>query len=148
MTRKEALATLYRLRDAYLDLLYAQDRATFAASEALRQQSFKALMTLVDAVHGKSRGINDSLFLCEVCYLRWADLSTQEPLWVCAECHKDITARALEPDEGTATGKKLAPLLGGDGASDEMNNSNDLLKASRSYSSVGCAGTQEERSQA
>jgi hypothetical protein len=148
MTRKEALATLYRLRDAYLDLLYAQDRATLAASEAMRHESYRALMTLVDALHGKPRGVTASLFLCEVCYLRRADLSTQEPIWMCAQCHKDITAQALKADEGTATRKKLAPLLGGDGASDEMNDSNDLLKASCSCSSVGCAGTQEERSQA
>src|SRR5215469_4745339 len=69
MTRKQALAALYRLRGAYLALVCGQDHATFEASRAVREESFDALLVLVDAIHGQ-RKPGEDLFLCEVCHLR------------------------------------------------------------------------------
>lgn len=75
MTPQEALATLYRLREAYVRAVIHLDTLErdqwFEQSETLRMQAYDALQVLVPAVHGEPA---DGAYpiLCHVCHLAYA----------------------------------------------------------------------------
>jgi hypothetical protein len=75
MTPKEALATLYRLREAYVQAVIHLDTLErdqwFEQGETVRMQAYDALCTLVPLVHGAPA---NELYpiLCHVCHLAYA----------------------------------------------------------------------------
>ena len=146
MTRKQALAALYRLRNAYLTLVCEQDHVTFEASRAIRDESFDALVVLVDAIHGTCKP-GETLFLCEVCHLRrgnWRERDSQRPsdlLWVCAPCQ---AARVKAADEEAEHTTKLARMHDGDGASSEQEGTSHVSGSPHPYSNRVLASRQAQ----
>ncbi len=144
MTRKQALAALYRLRTTYLDLVCQQDHVTFEASRAMRDESFDALLVLVDAIHGTCKP-GETLFLCEVCHLRRGDFReserTSDLLWICAPCQ---AARIQAADDEAEHTTKRARMRDGDGASSEQEGSSHESGCPHPYSSRELASRQAQ----
>jgi hypothetical protein len=144
MTRKQALAALYRLRNTYLDLVYQQDHVTFEASRAMRDESFDALLVLVDAIHGTCKP-GETLFLCQVCHLRrghWRARGgerTSDLLWICAPCQAAHVKAADDEAEHTT---KLARMRNEDGASFEEKGTSQESGSPHPYSSRELASRQ------
>jgi hypothetical protein len=68
MTRKEALAVLYKVKDAARPVLYSSQATD--EIQLLRTQVYKALKILTTTVHGKAK-LGDTGHLCEECYLHY-----------------------------------------------------------------------------
>ena len=144
MTRKQALAALYRLRTTYLDLVCQQDHVTFEASRAMRDESFDALLVLVDAIHGTCKP-GETLFLCEVCHLRRGDLRaserTSDLLWICAPCQASRVKAADDEAEHTT---ERARMRDGDGASFEEKGTSHKSGSPHPYASRELASRQAQ----
>lgn len=90
MSRKAALAAMYRMRDAYLTALISTHQ--FDQQEALRKESMQALAVLTQLVHGKPQGMQHS-FLCDVCLQRRSEHVVHErgkklSTWCCTPCRE------------------------------------------------------------
>jgi hypothetical protein len=94
MTRKEALAILYKVKDAARTSLYSPDANE--ETRLLGTQVYDALKVLTTAVHGKAK-TTETGHLCEVCYLRYVPLKTpfvflrDDPI-----ANKDLCGECLE----------------------------------------------------
>src|SRR5438105_839158 len=94
MTRKDALATLYTFWESFFKLAGQPPQYNTPASTweeerlVVAGDAYQALLTLTNAIHGKAP-LRGSLFLCDVCHLRYADGELVEEVGgLCAVCHK------------------------------------------------------------
>lgn len=94
MTRKEALATLYRFWDAFFRLSGSfpeMDAPTVRAIEDERldiaSDAYCALLRLTQVIHGKAPR-EGSPYLCDVCHARYANGALVESAGVgmCTSC--------------------------------------------------------------
>ena len=95
MTRKAALAAMYRMHDAYLTALISTHQ--FDQQEALRKESMQALAVLTQLVHGKPQGMQHT-FLCDVCLQRRSEHVVHEhgkkiSTWCCTPCRNHLQAQ-------------------------------------------------------
>jgi hypothetical protein len=95
MSRKAALAAMYRMRDAYLTALFQTHQ--FDQQEALRTESMQALAILTQLVHGKPQGMQHA-FLCDVCLQRRSEHVVYEhgkkiSTWCCTPCRNQLQAQ-------------------------------------------------------
>jgi hypothetical protein len=112
MTRKEALAILYKVKDAARTSLYSP----YANEEMklLGTQVYDALKVLTAIVHGKAK-TTETGHLCEVCYLRYVPFNNpfvylrDDPTVtkdLCGECLERLKAEGkIERLENWMTGE-------------------------------------------
>ena len=107
MTPKEALATLYRLREAYVRAVIHLDTLErdqwFEQSEALRMQAYDALQALVPTVHGEPAAEAYPI-VCHVCHLAYA-----RHYQATAGCFESFFCDACCPPEESATTPGVHP---------------------------------------
>jgi hypothetical protein len=73
ITPKPALAILYALRAAYLELASSHlDKEAWQAGRTFRDRIDEALRALTPVVHGSDREHQEFRMLCAVCHLRYA----------------------------------------------------------------------------
>jgi hypothetical protein len=95
MSRKAALAAMYRMRDALLSALISAHQ--YDQQEALRTESLQALAVLTQLVHGKPQGMQHT-FLCDVCLQRRSEHVAHErekrlSTWCCTPCRDLLQAQ-------------------------------------------------------
>ncbi len=96
MTQQEALAVLYRFWDVYWQQAtpIEEQSAQKAARRDVENTAYEALLVLTDSIHGNASP-GGSHYLCDACYMRYADGHLYEDIGgLCELCR---AARAAQP---------------------------------------------------